>query len=136
MTFRTREIERATHDIGVYLQTALRDLRVTQAEIHVLGYLAGSGSATVGDIHVSFGHRRSTLSSVLNGLERRDLIVRSINPDDRRSVVVTLTLAGASSAERVQLAVAELERRVVGATGIAEREGFRAVLAAVEAAAR
>lgn len=136
MTFRTRELERATHDIGVYLQTALRDLRVTQAEIHVLGYLAGSGSATVGDIHVSFGHHRSTLSSVLNGLERRNLIVRSINPDDRRSVVVTLTLAGASSAERVQLAVAELERRVVGATGMVEREGYRAVLAAVEAATR
>lgn len=136
MTFRTRALERATHDLGLYLQGALGDLRISQAEIHVLGYLAEAGAATVGDIHASFGHRRSTLSSVLNRLERRELIARSINPEDRRSIVVTLTAAGATTAARVRATVLELQDRVATATTPAEQAGFDAVLSALGAATR
>jgi DNA-binding MarR family transcriptional regulator len=136
VTFRTRALERATHDLDVYLQEVLRDVQVTQAEIHVLGYLADSGPATVGEIHGSFGHRRSTLSSVLNRLEHRALIARSINPDDRRSIVVTLTATGATTATRVREVIRELEGQVAATATPAEQAGFSAVLAALGDATR
>ena len=131
MTFRTRSLERATHDVGVHLQQKLGDLGLSQAEVHVLGYLAEAGPSTVNAIHGSFGHRRSTLSSVLNRLENRGLVVRSINAADRRSVVVETTDTGAIAALRVRDAVEDLERRIAGATTSVEQGGFGAVLAAV-----
>jgi DNA-binding MarR family transcriptional regulator len=134
--FRTRALERATHEIGGHLQTVLGDLRVSQAEIHVLGFLGEAGASTVGDIHESFGHRRSTLSSVLNRLEARGFITRAINPRDRRSVVVTATADGAVAAARAREAVEELQQRVAEATSEADQRGFSAVLAAIDAALR
>jgi DNA-binding MarR family transcriptional regulator len=131
VAFRTRALERATHDVGGHLQEALHELRVTQADIHVLGYLAEAGPSNVAEIHASFGHRRSTLSSVLNRLESRGWILRSIDPEDRRSIVVTTTAAGAIAASRVREAVEDLERRVADTATPIEQEGFSAVLAAV-----
>lgn len=136
MTFRTRALERASHDVGVHLQQVLRDLGLSQAEIHVLGYLAESGPSTISDIHASFGHRRSTLSSVLDRLERRGHISRSINPQDRRSIVVSTTAEGTIAALRVRDAVDDLERRVARETSAAEQTGFGAVVAAVLRATR
>ena len=136
VTFRTRALERATHDVGVHLQQALGDFGLSQAEIHVLGHLGEAGPSTVSDIHASFGHRRSTLSSVLNRLESRGLVSRSINPADRRSVVVSTTAGGAIAASRVRAAVEDLERRVADGTTRADQEGYSAVIAAVDRATR
>jgi len=134
--FRTRTLERATHEVGVYLQDRLRELRLSQAEIHVLGYLAEAGPSTVNEIHASFGHRRSTLSSVLNRLDARGLVERSVNPSDRRSVVVTPTAQGAVAAAEVRSVIAELEQRVADGATAAEHRGYDAVLTAVGAATR
>ncbi|MFI5041937.1 MAG: MarR family winged helix-turn-helix transcriptional regulator [Acidimicrobiales bacterium] len=132
MVFRTRGLERATHQVGVYLQEALRDLALTQAEVHVLAHLATEGPATVGELHAGFGHRRSTLTSVLDRLETRGLASRSVNPADGRSIVVTLTASGATVADRARVVIEDLERRVAEATSPAEQSGFLAVLDAIE----
>ena len=56
--------------------------------------------------------RPSTLTGVLDRLERRELLVRVPNPADRRSIVVRLTPAGRAHATRVAEAFAELEARL------------------------
>jgi DNA-binding MarR family transcriptional regulator len=132
LVFRTRGLERASHQVGLYLQEALRDLALTQAEIHILAHLATEGPSTVGELHASFGHRRSTLTSVLDRLEARGLVTRSTNPADRRSVVVTPTGTGSIVAERVRTVVEDLERRVTEGTSPAEQGGFFAVLDAID----
>ncbi len=84
----------------------------------------------------SFGHRSSTLSSVLDRLDARGLVERSVNPADRRSVVVTPTDEGAVATATVRSVIADLEQHVEAGTSPAERDGFDAVLAAVSSAAR
>ena len=120
-------IHRATHRIGMWLEKN-ESLGVTQAEAHLLAHLAASGPSTVGDLHRSLGHRRSTLTSVLDRLEARALIVRDVAPGDRRSFVVALTSKGSTLAEKTLRALAAMERVVLRELEKAEMQAVTSAL--------
>ena len=119
-----QDLERAVHLVALHLDRA--SLGVTQAEAHVLSQLA-KGPATVGAVHHEFGHKRSTLTNVLDRLEERGYIERTVNPDDRRSLVVTTTRAGAVAARRVTKVLEELEAAVRAEVSARDLAGVAAV---------
>jgi DNA-binding MarR family transcriptional regulator len=127
-------LHRATHQVGLYI-SGLRDLGVSQAEAHILDHLASHGDSTVGQLHRAFAHRRSTLTSVLDRLADRGLILRDASDVDRRTFVVSLTAAGRSLAARVHDALGRIEARALTQVAPRDRDGFHAVLAALEKAA-
>src|SRR6476619_8193022 len=103
-------LERSVHALSLRLSTP----GLTQAEAHVLARLA-SGPASLGELHRSFGHKRSTLTAVVDRLEAKRYVARAANPQDRRSVIVSLTAAGRPVARRAHRAVQEVERAVASA---------------------
>ncbi len=105
--------ERAAHLIGVYVERSAGELGITQAEAHVMAELHRHGPTQIAALHREFGHKRSTPTSILDRLERRKLIRRELNPDDRRSFVIHLTASGTRAASRVTDALDELERSPV-----------------------
>jgi DNA-binding MarR family transcriptional regulator len=107
-------IERATHAVSLFLGTR-HDLNVSQAEAHVLTFLHGHGPSRINEIHDAFGHRRSTLTSVLDRLEKRRLLTRAVDPENRRSVVVSLSGSGTKLAKRVYDTLESLEREALTA---------------------
>ena len=127
-------LRRATHLVSETLATELEALELTQGEMHVLADLAGmTGTATPGELHRGFGHRHSTVTGILDRLERKGLIERPADPGDRRSRPVRLTTAeGRRAAARVARAIARLDAAVEARTRPADVEGFQAVLAALE----
>jgi DNA-binding MarR family transcriptional regulator len=128
-----RELERATHQVGAYLADQLRETGITQAEAHVLALLAGEGPLPVHSLVAAFGHRPSTLTSVLIRLEQRGLIERRINPADHRSFVILLTAQGTTIAGRVTEAVAAFEATLSVSLSPASLEGFFATADAIAA---
>jgi DNA-binding MarR family transcriptional regulator len=124
-------IERSAHLIAVYLDQALDDILVTQGEAHVLAGLEQRGPTSMGALHREFGHRRSTLTNIVDRLESRGWVRREINPADRRSFLVHLTRSGQVPARRVTRVLDELERRVLQATTPRDRSGLDAVSAAL-----
>jgi DNA-binding MarR family transcriptional regulator len=127
-------LERATHAVALWSDTALRHLGVSQAEAHVLAALAGTSTCSINDLHRSFGHKRSTLTSILDRLERRGLVRRGAHPTSRRLVLVTLTDAGHPVAAEVATALHDLESRIAVLASPADRDAFRRVLRAIETA--
>jgi DNA-binding MarR family transcriptional regulator len=123
-------IHRATHAVALLLDQAA-DLSVTQAEAHVLSHLGDRGAATIGEIHKAFGHKRSTLTSVLDRLEARQLVTRGVNAEDRRSFVVSLTRQGRSLAAKVSAHLERLEADVRKRVSRTDLEAFHRVAAAV-----
>ena len=107
------------------------ELGVNQAEAHVLSHLADRGEATVADIHQAFGHKRSTLTSILDRLESRELITREVSTEDRRSFVVALTRQGRSLAAKVSAHLEALETDVQRHVGKADAEAFERVARAI-----
>ena len=92
-------IHRATHRIGLYIQRHAPDL--TQAEAHILCHLHEFGDSALSDLHRAFAHKRSTLTSVLDRLDARELVTRESSQKDRRSFVVRLTQSGKKKAAKI-----------------------------------
>jgi DNA-binding MarR family transcriptional regulator len=125
------DIHRVTHRIGLHVERA-GGTGVTQAEAHLLAHLIESGESTTGELHRAFAHRRSTLTSILDRLEGRRLIVRMVDPADRRSFRVSLTRSGRRLGERVVADLDAFERVALAGVSPGELDAFRTVLRAIE----
>ena len=121
------EWQRVTHHLLAALDEELADLELPAAETNLLACFAGRRARAVRELVAATGQRPSTLTGVLDRLERRGFVARAPHPDDRRSVLVQLTGDGERAAERVAAAFGKLEARLPG-------KEIRRVLAAVAAA--
>jgi MarR family transcriptional regulator, organic hydroperoxide resistance regulator len=68
----------------------------------------------VSELGAAVGARPTTLTSVLDRLERRGHITRGTRPGDRRAVLIELTPSGRVAAAAIRQAIADLERRALG----------------------
>lgn len=125
-------LEHATHALGLWVERAFGNVGLTQAEAHVLAYLAKHPDAAINDLHVSFGHKRSTLTSILDRLEARGWVRRVPHPSSRRLVAVELTEAGRAIGERASGALHAIEERVRAKMGDMAIDDFLAVIHALE----
>ena len=116
---------RMTHQLAIALERG--EMGVDQPEAHVLSHLAEHDEATVTEIHRTFGHKRSTLTSVLDRLEAKGLIERVVNTADRRSFIIKLTPNGRVIARRVQSWMRKLEPDIERNLSEEQMEGLDAV---------
>lgn len=72
--------------------------------------------------------KRAHMTKIVQGLEARGLVTLSVPPEDRRSVTLTLTAAGAAQLDRLWPAVEEGEARVPLGLTAAERTRLLALL--------
>jgi DNA-binding MarR family transcriptional regulator len=128
------DIHRATHAIALALSSHPK-LDVTQAEGHILAHLHESTEARISELHARFGHRRSTLTSVLDRLEQRGLIERTGDRNDRRAFVITLTRSGRTSAAAVHRILATIESEALSGVSDAQRTHVTSALDAIAASA-
>jgi DNA-binding MarR family transcriptional regulator len=124
-------LHRATHVTLHVLAARLSGLGLTASEQNVLAVLADGRARAVGELAHDTGTRPTTLTSVLDRLERRGYLARELDPADRRSFLVLLTGSGRRAAGTVQAAVDELEQSVRDQVSAAELAGFMAVTRAL-----
>ena len=124
-------LQRATHHTLHVLSSALADLNLTAAEINALANLADGRGRTVSELAAATGTRPTTLTSVLDRLERRGHITRGGRPGDRRAVLVQLTPSGRQAAATIRQAITGLERRALGALPAESVAGLHAGLQAL-----
>jgi DNA-binding MarR family transcriptional regulator len=124
-------LQRATHATLQVITAELAALDMTASEINALANLADGRPRTVSQLGAAVGSRPTTLTSVLDRLERRGHVMRGARPGDRRAVVVELTPSGREAAETVRATLAGLERRALGALPPETVAGFHQVLQAL-----
>jgi DNA-binding MarR family transcriptional regulator len=124
-------LQRATHATLHVLASELVDLDLTASEINALANLADGRGRTVSELGAAVGARPTTLTSVLDRLERRGHIERGPRPGDRRVVVITLTPAGEETAATIRAAIGELEARALGGLSAQAAAGLRKGLEAL-----
>jgi DNA-binding MarR family transcriptional regulator len=103
--------QRVTHRLLAGVDHELAPLKLSAAENNALACFTGP-SRTVRELVVATGQRPSTLTGVLDRLERRGLVERRPHPADRRSIAVHLTAAGQATADEVAAAFAAAEARL------------------------
>jgi DNA-binding MarR family transcriptional regulator len=129
-----RALELAGHAVGRHLSRKLAEIDLTEAEGHVVFHLVEVGPeklAGIADLNRAFGMRPSTLTSVLDRLEKRSMITRRPNPGDRRSFLIGVTRAGRLAAASVAAIFEELERSASGSVTARDLAGFHKVMTAL-----
>ena len=127
-------IHKAFRQIAIHFEGPCETLGVSPAEGHLLSYLESYAPCPISEILRVFGKKPSTMTSMLDRLSRGGLVARKTDPGDRRSFTVSLTKRGHAAAGRVNHLVGDLEARIDAGVGRRDLMGFRAVMAAVEAA--
>jgi MarR family transcriptional regulator, organic hydroperoxide resistance regulator len=124
-------LQRATHATLHLIATELGDLDLTASEINALANLADGRGRTVSQLGAAAGSRPTTLTSVLDRLERRGHITRGTRAGDRRSVLIELTGSGREAAAVITATLADLEHRALKGLPAEAIAGFHAVLTAL-----
>ena len=126
-----RAIERLGQRTTRYLEGRLGRIGVTDLEAHVLWHLR-KGGRPLADLQAAFALQPSTLTGVIDRLEKRRYARREFNPSDRRSYRIVLTPAGQKAASAVRQAVDQFEALVRGRARRSDLDGFFAVARAVD----
>ncbi|MGW0884569.1 MarR family winged helix-turn-helix transcriptional regulator [Streptomyces sp. NPDC002671] len=124
-------LQRATHATLHLIATELVDLDLTASEINALANLADDQGRTVSQLGAAVGTRPTTLTSVLDRLERRGHVTRSTRAGDRRSVLIELTESGRAAAVLITQTLADIENRALDGLPAEAVTGFRAVMDAL-----
>jgi len=124
-------LQRATHATLQLITNELVDLDLTASEINALANLADGHGRTVSQLGVAVGVKPTTLTGVLDRLERRGHITRGTRAGDRRSVLIELTDSGREAAAAITRTLADLEHRALGGLSARAVAGFHAVLDAL-----
>jgi DNA-binding MarR family transcriptional regulator len=124
-------VQRAAHASVHTLAAQLADLGLTGSDINALANLANVHGRTVSELAAAAGVRATTMTSVLDRLERRGLIRRAPQPGDRRAVLVQLTGSGSRASRAIGEAIARLERHALAGLDAAATGGLRAGLDAL-----
>jgi MarR family transcriptional regulator, organic hydroperoxide resistance regulator len=124
-------LQRATHATLHLITAELAGLDLTASEINALANLADGQSRTVSQLGAAIGTRPTTLTSMLDRLERRGHITRGTRPGDRRSVLIELTHSGRAAAAVITRTLTDLENRALGGLPAETVSSFHAVLDAL-----
>jgi MarR family transcriptional regulator, organic hydroperoxide resistance regulator len=122
-------LQRATHALILALHGELHELGLSASETNLIACLTPDDPRRIGDVVADTGQRPSNVTGILDRLERRGLVERLLDPDDRRSFRAGLTGDGAAMQARVLGGYARVAAAVGSSGGVAE---FREVLRAIE----
>jgi MarR family transcriptional repressor of emrRAB len=124
-------LQRATHATLQILTTRLVDLDLTASEINALAILSDGRDRTISEVGAAAGTRPTTMTSVLDRLERRGHITRGARPGNRRVVVIQLTASGRLAAGTIRQTLADLEERALADLPAESIAAFHTVLRAL-----
>ena len=101
------------HEVFQLLSERLSRYGVTPGQYGVLSYLWETGQANPRELARELSLENSTISGVLDRMQKKGLIDRLLDPGDRRSIQVVLTPAGRALEADVLKAVDEVNEEVL-----------------------
>jgi DNA-binding MarR family transcriptional regulator len=130
-----RSVHGAYHTLMRRLSASTREHGLDASEALVLAWLRRSPGCAPSVVRHALGFHRSTLSCVLNRLERDGLIARGVRSYGGRRLELNLTDAGTHVAELAGAVIRDVEADLGEYTSRSQRRGAEAVFAACVAIA-
>jgi len=111
-----REVMETVPLVMRFIRTEMRSRRAPSLSVpqfRVLTFLSRTPGAPLSSVAQHLGVARSTASAIVDRLVRRKLVSRATHPEERRSVVLTLTSAGAQHFQQAREAAAARMAKVL-----------------------
>ncbi len=96
-----RELVRAYQAFSLYSEAHVRQYDLTPAQFDVIATLGNTNGMSMGEIGEKTLITKGTLTGVIDRLLQKQLVVREIPADNRRCVIVQLTVQGQQVFEQV-----------------------------------
>ncbi|MBO8434607.1 MAG: MarR family transcriptional regulator [Tyzzerella sp.] len=103
----------AQHAVFQYLSAKLSEYDITPSQYGVLSCLWDKGYATPKQIAETLCLETSTISGVLDRMQKKKLVERIVNKEDRREVRVVATEKGQMLKEPIQEVIEEVNKEVL-----------------------
>ena len=95
------KLSRAAESVNQRVNRHLQDFHLTVSQFGVLEALYHLGPLTPGQLCEKILRSTGNLTLVIDNLAKRQLVMRTPNPEDRRSTIIELTAAGQELLERI-----------------------------------
>ena len=118
----------ATNTITARIHTHLREDNLTVSQFGVLEALYHLGPLSQGELVEKILKSNANLTTVVDSLERKDLVRRLRSKEDRRRVTVELTADGEKLIEKVFPRHAEITMKELKFLSSKEKQGLIALL--------
>ena len=130
-------ISRSAHAVRRLVAKSLADRQssVTPEEAMAVLLIGQFGDRTVSKLAEGLGRDRTTVTRLLDALEKKGYVLRESAPDDRRSTVVSLSEAGLKFEAIVAVDNEQMVEKLVDGIDPAELEVTLAVLRTIQARA-
>ena len=102
------------------------------AQLELMSYLAEHPGARPGELARLLRLAPNSVTTLLNGLQARELVARAAGESDRRTVTLDLTPAGAQAVQRWQAKNRTILRGALSVLQPASREALRTALPALD----
>ncbi|HOK06585.1 MAG TPA: MarR family transcriptional regulator [Syntrophales bacterium] len=122
----------AQNKLRTYINAALAaaEAKVTIVQAGILFLLKERDGRTMSDLSQYLGVDNSTLTGLVDRLERAGLVVRRPSPSDRRALIVEITPAGREEAQRAKGVIRPINEAIKEGFAPEEIAAFKAVLGA------
>ena len=117
-----KQLELATR---ARLDAVLKESGVTALQYTALSVLERRPTMSAADLARASFVRAQSAADLIGALERRGLIERRTDPDNRRRMLISLTPEGRAFLDTYDPRVEELEEQMLADLGPEERETFR-----------
>ena len=104
------------------LFSMIKDTELSLGQPKILDYLREHNGSIQKDISAACHIEQASLTSVLNGMEKKGLIVRKKRDGNRRSLYVFLTEKGSEFAERIEAEFDNIEKSAMEGFSDKEKE--------------
>lgn len=114
------------------MEHQIEGLGLSSTEGHLLSYVERYGPCRVKELVRVFGLKPSTVTSMVDRLEGRDLLLREVNPEDRRSFLISTTSAAREVVVAAGAYLEAFEKAVARRVTPQDRASFHKVLATID----
>lgn len=107
-----RELVRTYQAFYNYDENLIRQYNLTPSQFDVIATLGNTPGMSMGEIGEKTLITKGTLTGVIDRLEKKNLVVREVPSDNRRTVIVKLTPEGEATFKRIfPQHIAQLKQR-------------------------
>lgn len=124
-------LHKAYRQAILYMEGRGCDQGLSSSEVHVIAYIKRFGPCPMSELSRVFGHKKSTVTGMLDRLTEKGFISRKVNPEDRRSFLLAIRPEGETVAKNAGAVVEQFEEDVMARITEEDMRGFRNVLKAV-----
>jgi DNA-binding MarR family transcriptional regulator len=120
----------AQNKLRTYLNNALvtANVRVTFVQAGILFLLKQSNGRTMSDLSQLIGVDNSTLTGLVDRLEKAGFVVRQASTTDRRSLLIQVTPEGITEGDRAKLVIKRVNEEIKTGYSLEEIEIFKGIL--------